>query len=547
MNAQILQFDTQKQKHNFNMARRLDEIARDHPELDALVEGSGVHKRIVTYKMLAEKVRHKAAVMHSAGLSFGEIVVILEPLGIDLFTTILAVWRLGATVLMFDPAQKLEVLEEAIGGLRPKAVIASRKGLIVAMALKSVRSIELKLTDTMLIPGWRSIQLRRPYIAPSLREVPPDHIALMTLTSGTSGGLKTIERSHQFLSIQLAAVSSSGAVRSGSRELTSLPVFILANLASQTTTIIPDANLSRLRELSVSGIVQQLEEFRPSRILGSPAFIQKIVRHCRTHDVKLPFIRTIVTGGGPVFPKLLWEIKAVCPFAEIVTVYGSSEAEPISKIEFSALSDYDFDAIASGAGLPVGRPVAEVQLRVDPLIANEDAFTHPEQLATLRYICEIAGVPIDAVGEILVTGEHVVKGYHKGIGDLQSKVSIDGRIWHRTGDVGYLDKRGRLWLTGRQSRVTPGNSVIDSTFAQCVEAAVLCDPSIEKAACLTVDDATTLFLEAGSGKIDSVNLRSRLGWSRLNAVKVVKKIPVDSRHASKVLYHKLISLHRHSV
>ncbi len=547
MNAHILQLDIQKQKRNFNMAGLLDEIALEQPELKAIIEGSGAHRKIVTYKTLAEKVQQKAAVLRGAGVSVGDLVVILEPLSTDLFTSILAVWRLGATVLMFDSAQKFEILEEAIGTLHPQAVIASGKGLIVAMALRSVRAIELKLTDSMLIPGWRTMKRQHPYIVPPLKAVPPDHCALMTLTSGTSGGLKTIARSHEFLSIQHAAVSSSGAVKAGSCELTSLPVFILANLASRTTTIIPDANLSRLRDLAVSGIVRQLQEHRPSRILGSPAFVERIVRHCRSHNVRLPFVTSIVTGGGPVFPKLLWEIKAVCPFANIVTVYGSSEAEPISKIEFSALTNDDFDAIASGAGLPVGYPVAEARVRIDPLIAQDNALNHPDQLATLRYICEVAGIAIDAIGEILVTGEHVVKGYHRGVGDSQSKVIIDGEIWHKTGDVGYFDSAGKLWLTGRRSRSKSKDSVIDTSFAQCIEAAVLCDPSIERAACLMIDDSTTLFLEPNSGRIDSVLLRNRLGWSRLSSVNIVRKIPYDSRHASKVLYHKLVSLHKQSV
>lgn len=547
MNAHTLKYDIRHQARNFNMAGLLDEIAQEQPELTALIEGSGSNRKSVDYKSLAEEVQRKAAVLRSAGLSFGNLVVILEPLSIDLFTSILAVWRLGATVLMFDPAQKFEILEEAISALHPRAVIASGKGLIAAMALRSVRRIGLKLTDAMLIPGWRTLQRRRPYVVTPLRQVPPDHAALMTLTSGTSGGLKTIVRSHEFLSIQLAAVSSSGAVDAGACELTSLPVFILANLASKTTTIIPDANLSRLRDLAVSGIVRQLQDEKPSRILGSPAFMERIVHYCRQHDVRLPFITTIVTGGGPVFPKLLWKIRAVCPLADIVTVYGSSEAEPISKIEFSLLTNDDFDAIASGAGLPVGHPVKEVRVRIDPLIAQDNALNHPDQLATLRYICEIAGTSIDGIGEILVTGEHVVKGYHNGVGDSQSKIVIDGEIWHRTGDVGYFDGDGKLWLTGRRSRSKARESIIDTSFAQCVEAAVLTDPLIEKAACLTIDDTTTLFLEANSARVDSAHLRNRLGWSRLNSVRIVSKIPYDSRHASKVLYHKLVSFHKQSV
>lgn len=50
------------------------------------------------------------------------------------------------------------------------------------------------------------------------------------------------------------------------------------------------------------------------------------------------------------------------------------------------------------------------------------------------------------IGEIVVTGQHVLKGYLDGRGDDETKFRVEEEIWHRTGDSGYLDEQGRLWL-----------------------------------------------------------------------------------------------------
>jgi acyl-CoA synthetase (AMP-forming)/AMP-acid ligase II len=54
-------------------------------------------------------------------------------------------------------------------------------------------------------------------------------------------------------------------------------------------------------------------------------------------------------------------------------------------------------------------------------------------------------------GEIAVAGDHVLTGYLHGKGDEETKFQSAGRTWHRTGDAGYLDEQGRLWLLGRCS------------------------------------------------------------------------------------------------
>jgi acyl-CoA synthetase (AMP-forming)/AMP-acid ligase II len=524
-----------------NLAGKLDEIARLHPDQPALFEGSRRSGRNVNYRVLAKMVSRRAGVLKEHGVKKGDRVLVLEPVSIELFTSILAVFRLGATVLILDPSAGIEKLTHAVEVAKPRALIISAKGILAALALSALRRIKLKFSDGIAPPGWFSLNESSWHRYSHIEPVQGDTPALITLTSGTSGLPKLIIRTHDFLRKQLEAVSANCSLQEGSCELTALPVFILANLASRVTSVIPKPLMSKGARPNAVSVVNQIQGHYPDRILASPSFVEQLMDHCLTHDIKLKYVKTVLTGGGPVFPRLLEKIETVCPRAEIITVFGSTEAEPISKIAYSTLTRRDINAIANGAGLPVGIPVPQVKIRIAPLLSEAGELNDATRLAALRHVCEVANIPLEAVGEIIVSGEHVVKGYADGRGDSETKIEMDGEIWHKTGDVGYFDKMGRLWLTGRRAEspaFSPPDN-IDTTLSQCLEAVALSDERISRAACLTVNSVTTLFLETDHKSIDLWAIKDRLNWGNLNTIKIVQKIPVDTRHNSKVLYNKL--------
>lgn len=550
-----------------NVATRLDEIANEKPGLAALIQGSGNSRITISYSELAKKVARRAGVLKYHGIRKGDTVLMLQPMSIDFYVSVLAVFKIGATVLILDPAAGIQKVKNAISRVKPQAVIASGKGLVAAVTITAVRKIGMKLTTNFAPPGWRSLSVKT---AKALTEpVDKEQPALITLTSGTSGAsdtngsrgtsgargtsgtggtsgtsrtggtVKLIVRTHGFLKTQLQTVGANCDFKAGICELTTLPVFILANLASGVSSIMPDTDLSKASRLNTRKIAQQLLENKPSRILASPSFIERVMDYCESRGISLDWVETVITGGGPVFPRLMAKMKRVCPNANIVTVYGSTEAEPIAKIDFKDLTQAELNAIANGAGLPVGYTVPQVDIKILPLIDDDEQLRNRDRLCALRHICEISNLSLDAVGEILVRGDHVVKSYLNGIGDSETKMKIDGEIWHKTGDIGYLDRAGRLWLTGRKS--SP-ESKLDTSFSQCMEAVALSDPTVLRAACFTIDDATKLFVETCARKnFDQWTVKNRLNWSGLDTVKLVRHIPCDTRHNSKVLYAKLAS------
>ena len=142
-------------------------------------------------------------------------------------------------------------------------------------------------------------------------------------------------------------------------------------------------------------------------------------------------------------------------------------------------------------------------------------------------------------GEIVVSGDHVQKSYISG-DEKKTKFRVENIIWHRTGDAGYIDNRNRLWLLGRSSAKIVKKEKILYPFG--IEAAAMSFAEVEKAALTSVDSTTILAIEATSkGKVPLCEqIKAKL--KDVDAVQVVKKIPVDKRHNSKVLYAELRQL-----
>ena len=107
-------------------------------------------------------------------------------------------------------------------------------------------------------------------------------------------------------------------------DLVGFPVFVLANLSLGIASVLPNWSLRRQEHAEAAPIVSHMREHGVNRILVPPSICAKLA-----HGPGLP-LDAIFTGGGPVFPDMLERLSSGFPQAEIVSVYGSTEAEPIA-------------------------------------------------------------------------------------------------------------------------------------------------------------------------------------------------------------------------
>jgi acyl-CoA synthetase (AMP-forming)/AMP-acid ligase II len=304
------------------------------------------------------------------------------------------------------------------------------------------------------------------------------------------------------------------------------------------TSLIPAGDLRHPGRIAAAPVLAQIARHRPVRASASPAFWERIIAHCREHSATLPHVAAIYAGGAPVFPRLLDNLQEIAPRAEVVAVYGSTEAEPIAHIARSAFAPDDIPAMLAGHGLLAGAPVPEIVLRILP--DRWGTPLGPYTTVEFERECLAAGEP----GEIVVSGAHVSGGYLGGAGDDETKFRVDGALWHRTGDAGYLDADGRLWLLGRcAARIGDGRGTL---YPFAVEAALSAHAEVRRSAAVAIDGRRVLVLELADGTDGAAlaRLGATVAWARFDELRVLRAIPVDKRHNAKIDYPELYRLLR---
>jgi acyl-CoA synthetase (AMP-forming)/AMP-acid ligase II len=524
-----------------NLAEILREQARRRPEQPAIIDSHRGQTRITTFAELEQRVGQAAALLWQAGLRPGDTVMVLLPMSAELYIALIAIFRSGLTAMFVDPSVGVVQVERCCALAQPQALIGSARAHLLRLLVPSVGRIPRKfVVGVRFMPGALAWS-RTEQLAPREEIVAcaPNAPALLTFTSGSTGQPKAMLRTHRFLLAQHEALQHNFSTPndvSGSVSMTALPVFVLADLASGTTSLIPPGNLRKPGEINPAPVVADILRYQPRRAGASPAFWECIGAYCRERQIRLPSLEAVFTGGGPVFPRLLDTLHTCAPQARIVAVYGSTEAEPIAHVARSQFLPGDTAAMQSGAGLLAGHPIPESALRILP-----DRWGEPVGPSS-RDEFEAMGLSEGQPGEIVVSGAHVGTGYVGGVGDAETKIWADGVVWHRTGDAGYLDAYGRLWLLGRCSaRIEDTHGTL---YPFAVEAAVSGHPAVRRSAMVGWRGRRLLLIEPTyplyDGELDT--LSQSLDWAHLDAIRIVPHIPVDRRHNTKVDYPALAKL-----
>ena len=525
-----------------NIVKLFQEQASQSPERIALDTG----KVRCSYDELEKRSARVASMFSFYGLKAGDKVLVFQPMSIELYEVLLGIFRCGLVAVFADPQSGRKHLRDCCIRSEAKAFVGMPKAHWLRLTSWALWKIPVRFSTGRAVPGAKSWQRLDQFRAQGkLFEPDEDAPALITFTSGSTGRPKAAVRTHNFLIAQNIALQASIHLESDQLDLTTLPIFVLANLAAGVTSIVPDADIPRPGFINAKPVIEQIINRGIERSAGSPAFYQQLVNYAEQHKISLGTIKQVYLGGAPVFPSLLQRLKIIMPSANVVAVYGSTEAEPIAHVQLKDISSTDLGDMNSGRGLLTGIADDSIQLA----IVDFNSFTNPnKQLLTkvqnfTSDEFKKLQVPLLEVGEIVVSGNHVLQGYLNGEGDAATKFEVDGQRWHRTGDSGYQDSKKRLWLMGRcDARIEDSKGVLYPFTVEC--AAMQCD-GVERAALVSFEGRRLLLLQMQAVEHTEMSaLHHLFEWAELDEVQIVKKIPVDQRHNAKVNYPELLDLLR---
>jgi len=475
-----------------DLATAFAEVARREGDRPALI-GPGEQ---IGFAALNRRAAAFAETCKRAGLGKGDRVLVAMPVGTALFVALAAAWRCGAVVVFPEPAMGVAGVRHAARTTRPKMLFASGP----------YRWLQL------LVPAlWRCRRLAPPDRAPApdrgaadVTPVQPGDHALISFTSGSTGRPKAIARSHGFLAAQHAAVAPVLASATPQTDLVAFPVFTLVNLAAGRTSVLPDWRASRAGAVTPQALSGWLTRTGCTRALLPPALCETLAQA----PIPAP-LHTVFTGGGPVKPRLVAALKRQKPGLKVISVYGSTEAEPVAVLDWDDVTPDDRAAMGKGQGLLAGAPVPGLRLRL-----------------------------VD--DEIQVAGAHVNQGYLDPAMNAGNKTREGDTTWHRTGDAGRLDDRGWLWLLGRHAAIVP--TARGRLYPFAVETAAEAWPGVRRAALVRVGDAPALAIQGDRASEPAWRAEAeRIGVTR---VVRVEAMPMDPRHRSKIDYPGLTRMLR---
>ena len=438
--------------------------------------------------LMAQSAR-LAAVWQRKGIGAGDRVLLAMPLGIALYASLAALWRLGAVVVFPEPALGLNGLRHAVDVTRPKAYLAGGWFRALHFAWPALWRIPMITPESALADAAAG--------GDPLASVGADHPALISFTSGSTGRPKTIVRSHGFLAHQNACVADLlKPQREDEVDLVAFPVFVLANLGLGVTSVLPNWNLRHHDAADAGSIARHADTHHVTRALIPPSICETLTRG--------PAIRldAVFTGGGPVFPDLLERLAARMPQADIVSVYGSTEAEPIAHQHVGDIGADDWRTMKSGGGLLAGAPIRDIQLKILDARSSSPGTTST-RATSIR--------PTTA----------------RPNSRLTAHLASHRRCWP--------GRRDRAAVAARPPRRPRRRS---APFG--VEAAARFWPNVRQAALVAIDGKPVLAIAGISGSRDLWQREAdRIGTLRVVAV---KSIPLDRRHRSKIDYAALRKL-----
>jgi acyl-coenzyme A synthetase/AMP-(fatty) acid ligase len=266
--------------------------------------------------------------------------------------------------------------------------------------------------------------------------VPDDGPAAIVFTSGSTGPPKGVVMTHKIFGAQVDMITSMYGLTGGMKSVSTFAPFALLGPLMGLTTYMPRMDFSKPGDVDPTRIIELTDAFHPDLMFGSPALLDRVGRHGEATGDTLDGIKLVLSAGAPVRPHIQQRILDMVPEGTVVaTPYGATEALPVATIDSSELADLD------GVGICVGRPVPGVDVTLIPIVDEP-----------VSDVADVSEVLPGSFGEIVVRGPNVSIEYvERPIDMAMTKLSWDGRVAHRMGDLGRFDDEGRLWFGGRRS------------------------------------------------------------------------------------------------
>ncbi|RJP65869.1 MAG: long-chain fatty acid--CoA ligase [Candidatus Abyssobacteria bacterium SURF_17] len=412
----------------------------------------------ISYKQLDELANRIANGLIALGIRKGDKVCLLMTNCAEYIYSFFGITKAGAVATPINSLLKGEEITYILNDSDAKALFIQSKfdELIQKILPQCPKLKNIIVVDTDVSPAGRKSlnELLKAAASRPPVEVTAEDVAGIIYTSGTTGRPKGVELTHRNYLVDSQQVSAAAQMTPVDRFLCILPLFhVNAQVVTTLSPMYAGASMILLEGFSPKTFLPALSHYKATAFSGVPTVYAILNNMPDAEKYDLSTLRFCICGAAPmpveVFTTFEERYKAF-----ILEGYGLSEGTCASSIN------------------PLGgeRKIGSIGL---PLKGQE------------MRIFDDAGkeMPPGKVGEIVVRGENVMKGYYKNPGATAETLK-EG--WLRTGDLGYVDEDGYFYIVGRKKEMIIRGG--ENIYPKEAEEVLYRHPAILEAAVVGIPD-----------------------------------------------------------
>ena len=425
----------------------------------------------MTFAGLQERANRLANALAGLGTRPGDRIAIMQVNCNQSIETYFASARLDAIYVPINFRSRTEELAQMLAITRPNALFIGQQYLPLIETLDAAslpshivvldgQAAEGKLSYNQLLAATPADDLHSP-------EGDAEDTTVIIFTAGTTGTPKGVMLTHNSFSSYMLANVSSADPEVEETNLLTVPLYHIAGLQAAMAGIYGGRTLVIMRQFEPLQWLSLVQTHRAHRAMLVPTMLKRLIDHPQFRDFDLSSLEVITYGAAPMPLEVIKQAIKEFPGVRFINAFGQTEtASTITMLppENHILEGSPEEIEKKLRHLSsIGRPLEDVEVR----IVSEDGRPGP------------AGQE----GEIVARGTRMMKGYWGQEAATQNTIRSG---WVYTGDLGYQDEDGYIYLTGRAKDVIKRGGEMLSP--EEVEHVLMSHPGVDEAAVIGVPD-----------------------------------------------------------
>jgi len=491
-----------------------------------------------TFTQTSERVNRLGNALVKLGIEKGDRIAILQVNCPQYVESYYAAAKLGAIFVPLNFRSKQDELSYMLGNAEAKALLVGDRYLDMARgmsphlpSIKQCISIDNKQSDMLYYEDLVSSSSPGEVFS----EIEDEDVTMLVYTAGTTGRSKGVPLRHSGFASYVLENVDPASPDIEERNLLTVPLYHVAGIQAMLAAIYGGRTLVLMRQFETKEWLETAQREQVTRAMLVPTMLKRAIDAPDFTKYNLGSLRVLTYGAAPMPFEVISKAIEIMPWVKFINAFGQTETA--STISALGPEDHIIEGTQKERekklkrlASSIGKPLADVEVKIVDEQGKE--------------------LPLGEVGGIIARGPRVMSGYWRDEQKTAQVMTPDG--WLHTGDMGWVDEEGYIYLAGR------GDDMIirggENISPEEIENALYSHPKIEEVAVVGIPDPEwgeepAAFVVLKSGETATAEeiigyCRSSLGFKRPREVVFLGSLPRNPM--GKVLKRVLREQYEHS-